>query len=325
MLQTQFSESESHIQIKSEGFYNIKVHFEDINFYAANIFQTITDLFLGFNFVKTLEFENCIFNFSFFENLKSVFFKNCVFNNTFDYKAKLYNLSQPNVSVLMFERCIFNSDVMIADMQENMSNNLILKDCRFSENANFCLANITFIKTFFENIIFDGKVFFENVHFTWVNWNNIFFLSDFRSKNISLPNNAKINQLVLGMKMIKFSYQSVRNLVKTFKNNKLTDIATALEQFYLKDDKAANKKDKIDIAIKSDWVNIKQAADILGFSYNTLLTMRKEDKATGITRIPYIGEGKSTRYYYPLLIAYKSRDMKRVNELAKEMEKRKQH
>ena len=90
---------------------------------------------------------------------------------------------------------------------------------------------------------------------------------------------------------------------------------------------AAEKKlDKdgleIDIAIKSDWVNIKQAASILGLSYNTLLAMRKEDKASDIQRIPYRGEGKGSKYYYPLLIAYKSGDMKRVNELAKEMEKK---
>ena len=50
--------------------------------------------------------------------------------------------------------------------------------------------------------------------------------------------------------------------------------------------------------------------------------MRKEDKASGIVRIPYVGEGKSTRYYAPLVQAYKDHDFKRVNELAKEMEKK---
>lgn len=48
--------------------------------------------------------------------------------------------------------------------------------------------------------------------------------------------------------------------------------------------------------------------------------MRKEDKADGIRRIPYIGEDKSSRYYLPLLEAYKSRDMDLVNKLAKEIE-----
>ena len=78
-------------------------------------------------------------------------------------------------------------------------------------------------------------------------------------------------------------------------------------------------KDKLEIAVKSNWVSIKQAAAILGISYTTLLAMRKEDKADGIMRIPYRGEGKNTRYYVPLLKAYKSKDMDLVNKLAKEI------
>ena len=78
-------------------------------------------------------------------------------------------------------------------------------------------------------------------------------------------------------------------------------------------------KDRLDIAMKSDWVSIKQAAEILGISYTTLLAMRKEDKADGIQRIPYRGEGKNTRYYVPLLKAYKSKDMDLVTKLAKEI------
>lgn len=78
-------------------------------------------------------------------------------------------------------------------------------------------------------------------------------------------------------------------------------------------------KDEFDIAARSNWLNIKQTAAFLGISYATLLAMRKEDKADGIRRIPYIGEGKSSRYYLPLLEAYKSRDMDLVNKLAKEI------
>ena len=58
----------------------------------------------------------------------------------------------------------------------------------------------------------------------------------------------------------------------------------------------------------------------IGISYATLLAMRKEDKADGIRRIPYIGEGKGSRYYLPLLEAYKSQNWKLVSELAKEIE-----
>ena len=36
-------------------------------------------------------------------------------------------------------------------------------------------------------------------------------------------------------------------------------------------------------------------------------------------RIPFVGEGKNSRYYVPLLQAYKNKDMKKVAELEKEM------
>ena len=78
-------------------------------------------------------------------------------------------------------------------------------------------------------------------------------------------------------------------------------------------------KDKLEIAVKPNWVSIKQAAAILGISYTTLLAMRKEDKADGIMRIPYRGEGKNTRYYVPILKAYKSKDMGLVRKLEKEI------
>lgn len=320
--QIEFPQNNPHIHIEIENFNSLKVHFKDVNFCAENVFNTVNDLFLSCPFVRTLEFENCIFNFCFYENSRSLFFKNCTFNNTFSYNAKPYATYQQIISILMFEKCTFNADVTIDDITENMHNTLILKDCRFSDTANFRLSNIMFLKAHFENIIFNGGVFFENVRFTSANWNNLFFLRDFRNKDISLPDNAKLKQIIFSMKIAKITPQSIRNFIKLLKTYKLDSYAQELEQFYLNEMGNSQNKDKIDIAIKSDWVSIKQAAVILGLSYNTLLTMRKEDKATSITRIPYIGEGKSTKYYYPLLIAYKSGDMKRVNELAREMEKK---
>ena len=160
------------------------------------------------------------------------------------------------------------------------------------------------------------------MYFWYGRWNNILFLNELRSKNITFSSEIKFNQITFGATVVKTSGQSIRTFVQTLKNNGYIDYATDLEQFYLNELGNSDSKNEIDIAIKSDWVSIKQAATILGLSYNTLLTMRKEDKATGIMRIPYIGEGKSTKYYYPLLIAYKRGDMKKVNELAKEIEKK---
>lgn len=78
-------------------------------------------------------------------------------------------------------------------------------------------------------------------------------------------------------------------------------------------------KAEFDIAVESGWLNIKQAAMFLGVKYNSLLDMRKDDKVLGQQRIPYVGEGKNSRYYIPLLQAYKDKDMKRVKELEIEM------
>ena len=78
-------------------------------------------------------------------------------------------------------------------------------------------------------------------------------------------------------------------------------------------------KAEFDIAAESGWLNIKQAAMFLGVKYNSLLDMRKDDKVLGQQRIPYVGEGKNSRYYIPLLQAYKDKDMKRVKELEIEM------
>lgn len=312
----------AHVSVTVESFNNLKVHFKDIDFYAESSFQTITDLFLNFPFVRTLEFENCTFNFWFYENSKSLFFNNCTFNDVFNYNAKPNKSYQSVASVVMFENCVFNSDVTIEDMKEGMSNALILKDCRFSKNANFRLSNISFLKSVFENNIFEGKVFFENLHFTSVNWHNLFFLTDFRNNKVVLTPKAKISQILFGAKIIKSASKSISSFIKVLKTNKIDDYAQELENLYLNHMDTTKGQAELEIAMKTNWLNMQQTATVLGISYATLLAMRKEDKASGIIRIPYVGEGKSTRYYAPLVQAYKDRDFKRVNELAKEMEEK---
>ena len=237
-----FDVSSSYISVTTESFNNLKIYFKDIEFYAENTFQTITDLLLDFDYVRTLEFENCTFNFWFYDSKKSLFFKNCTFNDTITYNAKQTLSYQSIVSVLMFENCIFNSKVNIDNIKVGMDNTLANK--------------------------------------------------------------------------------SISNFIKILKAHKITDYATELENLYFNNMDTTKSKAEFDIAIQSNWLNLKQTAAFLGLSYATLLAMRKEDKASGVIRIPYVGEGKSTRYFVPLLKAYKDRDIKRVNELSKEMEKK---
>ncbi len=155
-----FDVSSSYISVTTESFNNLKIYFKDIEFYAENTFQTITDLLLDFDYVRTLEFENCTFNFWFYDSKKSLFFKNCTFNDTITYNAKQTLSYQSIVSVLMFENCIFNSKVNIDNIKVGMDNTLILKNCRFSPNADFHLSNISGLNTLFENTIFESKGIF---------------------------------------------------------------------------------------------------------------------------------------------------------------------
>ena len=322
-IQKDFNASSDYVSVTTESFNNLKIHFKDIQFYAESTFQTITDMLLDHNYVRTLEFENCTFNFWFYDSIRSLFFKNCTFNDAFNYTAKPSKFYQSIASILMFENCVFNSDVTIDDMKEGMSNNLILRNCRFSKNSTLRLSNISFLNTIFENNIFEGKVSFENVCFTSVNWMNLFFLTDFTNNKVVLPSGAKISQLLFGAKIMKLASKSIGNFIKVLKANKILDYATELENLYLNHMDTTKSKTELEIAIQTNWLNMKQTAIVLGISYATLLAMRKEDKASGIVRIPYIGNGKSTRYYAPLVQAYKDRDFKRVNELAKEMEEKK--
>ena len=134
---------------------------------------------------------------------------------------------------------------------------------------------------------------------------------------------AKISQMLFGTRMVKMANKSIYSFIKVLKAYKINDCASELETLYLNNMDTTKSKTELEIAMKTKWLNMKQTASVLGISYATLLAMRKEDKASGIIRIPYVGEGKSTRYYAPLVQAYKDRDMQLVNELAKEMEKNK--
>ncbi len=316
----------SNLTIRADGFNNFTLHvrdvcINDICFWLAGHFHDC--------FVRTFIFENCIINEKngVWLYYKSFIFKNCIFNSDINYQNSHLEHSAMKhylntVTQINFERCVFNGDCSFDNFQKGPFTNFILKNCTFSSSSNLRISNIAKLDVLFDNVIFGGKVFFDNVYFWYGRWNNILFLNELRSKNITFSSEIKFNQITFGATVVKTSGQSIRTFVQTLKNNGYIDYATDLEQFYLNELGNSDSKNEIDIAIKSDWVSIKQAATILGLSYNTLLTMRKEDKATGIMRIPYIGEGKSTKYYYPLLIAYKRGDMKKVNELAKEIEKK---
>lgn len=312
------------IELKSLGFNNLCLHIKDMKITSGDEHISLF-AFIDYVDIRTVIFENCSFNGAecLFLESKSFMFKNCTFNCRLNYweKENARNF-QTIISLLKFENCTFNDNFEINKIQKGCYSAIILRNCTFSEQANFSLSNISKLKIIFSNTIFGGKVSFSDIHFHYGQFCNIIFLNEFRVKNITFTTHVDFKQIVFSANVVKTMSNSIRSFVKALEDNGFNDYAAELAEFYLNDLNSAKKQEEFDIAIKSDWVNIKQAASILGFSYNTLLTMRKEDKATGITRIPYIGEGKNSRYYFPLLIAYKSHNWDLVNKLAKEMERK---
>ena len=202
-----------------------------------------------------------------------------------------------------------------------------LDRCLFNENSKFSMArfNRNNDKSLYHidirNSIFKGLVSFEGATIPERSiFDYLTFFGDVNFKNTAIGEQVLWKNLSFAPFTNKSAKDGFKSFVTALNKNNYTKEAKFYEQNIGAE--AIEKKidkDRLDIAMKSDWVSIKQAAEILGISYTTLLAMRKEDKADGIQRIPYRGEGKNTRYYVPLLKAYKSKDMGLVRKLEKEI------
>ena len=223
--------------------------------------------------------------------------KNCTFNSEFHLGG---GFDQDHS--LVFTDCIFNENSTFkADYYRNFRDNpfdrLEMRNCIFKGDVNFANANIP------EHSVFEFLTFYREVNFNSTKLNeNIMF------KNICFA--PFVN---------KITKDGFKSFVKALNDNGYKKEAKYYETQY--GDTEAKKVDKTeyDIAVESGWLNIKQAALFLGVKYSSLLDMRKDDKILGVQRIPFVGEGKNSRYYVPLLQAYKNKDMKKVAELEKEM------
>lgn len=225
-------------------------------------------------------------------------FNNCVFNSSLNFDNIHARIP------VEIDRCLFNENSCL-----NMKN--------FNDTAEFGLYHLEIRNTIFKGTVnFDGGVIPTKSILEYLT-----FFREISFKDTKIEKDVKIQNLSFApfiTKLAKDGFKSFLNALNVNgygKEAKFYEQNVGAEAVEQKID-----KDKLEIAIKSNWVSIKQAAAILGISYTTLLAMRKEDKAGGIQRIPYRGEGKRSCYYVPLLEAYKSRDMALVNKLAKEME-----
>lgn len=304
--------------------------FYNFNFHTL---QQCSSLSLVFNLDYTSEiyFINCRFGVGTGIDLPpyGAHYYNCVFDDSYVVQLRQdADLTSP--FGLELKDCTVNSIFMMSF--EDVAIDISIDKCIFNEKSSFILTDynknekFSLFDTKITNSIFKGVVKFDNSCF---NSQSLFeyltFYDEVSFRDVKLTEDVKLNHLVFAPLATPNQKDGFNTFIQALKNNKRSSEAA----FYANNAEGINlhekhsSKEDIDIAIKSDWLTIRQAATVLGIAYPTLLAMRKEDNATGIVRIPYVGTGKSTRYYYPLLIAYKSHDMKRVNELAKEMEKRK--
>ncbi len=223
--------------------------------------------------------------------------KNCTFNGQFHLGGG-YDQSHS----LVFTDCIFNENSTFkADYYRNFRDNpfdrLEMRNCIFKGDVNFANANIP------EYSVFEYLTFYREVNFN----------------ETKLGENIIFKNVCFAPFVNKATKDGFRSFVKALNDNGYKKEAKFYETHY--GDAEAKKVDKTeyDIAVDSGWLNIKQAALFLGVKYSSLLDMRKDDKILGVQRIPFVGEGKNSRYYVPLLKAYKDKDMKKVAELEKEM------
>ena len=221
--------------------------------------------------------------------------------------------------------CTFNSEFHLGGGFDQ-DHSLIITDCIFNENstfkANYYRSNVRdkFEKLEMRNCIFKGDVNFY--HAAIPEYSVFEFLTFYKEVNF---NEAKIGKNVVFKNICfapfsnKVTKDGFKSFVKALNDSGYKKEAKYYETQYGDAETKNVNKTEYDIAVESGWLNIKQAALFLGVKYSSLLDMRKDDKILGQQRIPYVGEGKSSRYYVPLLKAYKDKDIKKVAELEKEM------
>ena len=274
--------------------------------------------------VDAVYFINCRFNTSCGIDLPpaGAGYYDCEFNEPFYVNTRGNEFPDAPIE---FHNCVFNSLLSFENIAGCVP--VELDRCLFNENSKFSMArfNRNNDKSLYHidirNTIFKGLVSFEGAT---IPERSIFdYLTFFGDVNFK---DTVIGEQVLwkNLSFAPFSNKSAKDGFKSFvtalsKNNYTKEAKFYEQNIGIEAVEKKIDKDKLEIAVKSNWVSIKQAAAILGISYTTLLAMRKEDKADGIMRIPYRGEGKNTRYYVPILKAYKSKDMDLVKKLEKEI------
>lgn len=275
-------------------------------------------------YISVLYFVNCRFGTNGGIDIPEagVGFYDCVFDGNFYVGVKGDSVEAP----IEFNNCVINGLLSFQDIKTAIP--VEIERCLFNENSKLNMSGFNKSKTVtlyhldIRNSLFKGEFVFDDAV---IPSNSIFEYLTFYN-TVSFKNTEMGSKLIWkNLSFSPFMNKATKDGFKSFTAALQKNGYSREAEFYEKNigieaAEAKINKDAFDIAARSNWLNIKQTAAFLGISYTTLLAMRKEDKAGGVRRIPYIGEGKNSRYYLPLLEAYKSQNWKLVSELAKEME-----
>ncbi len=271
--------------------------------------------------IKILIFINCRFGGTVIDiPITGVGFYDCVFDERILFSIRM----EEGLHEAVFCNCRFNAMVQLVSFRE--THTIRIENCLFNENSSFKAKDYRhgsdeiFDKLEMRNCIFKGDVNFDNANIP--EYSVFEYLTFYREVNFNetkLGENIIFKNVCFAPFVNKATKDGFRSFVKALNDSGYKKEAKYYETQY--GDAEAKKVDKTeyDIAVESGWLNIKQTALFLGVKYSSLLDMRKDDKILGQQRIPYVGEGKNSRYYVPLLKAYKNKDMKKVAELEKEM------
>ena len=295
--------------------------FRDFEFVDFNTINKITEATNNFD-IQMIVFINCRFGGMVIDTPScGMYFYDC----TFDDRLELCVNTVDGLHYIEFAHCTINAQLNF-NSGFDRSHSVTISNCLFNENSSLNARDYRknsgeiFDRIEIQNCIFKGDVNFEGANIPDL---SVFqYLTFYREVNF---NNAKLGSDIVWQNICfaPFVNKLEKNGFKSF-TKALNDYGYKKEAKYYEThygDGEAKKVDKTeyDIAVESGWLNIKQAALFLGMKYSSLLDMRKDDKTSGLQRIPYVGEGKNSRYYVPLLKAYKDKNMKKVSELEKEM------
>lgn len=277
--------------------------------------------------ISLLIFINCRFGGTVIDIPASgVGFYNCVFEERIVFSVRV----EDGLHVAEFDNCTFNAMCQLGSFTQNHS--LSFTNCLFNENGTFkatdyrCLNQEIFDSMEIRNCIFKGDVDFEKAKIPDGSvFQYLTFYREVNFKDTQMGKNILWQNLCFAPFVNKVSKDGFKSFVKALADNNYKKEAKYFEANYGESAIKKVNKDEYDIAVDSGWLNIQQAALFLGVKYSSLLDMRKDDKILGAQRIPYIGEGKNSRYYVPLLKAYKNKDMKKVKELELEMRQMEQN